>query len=134
MTTPSPSKRVRLTISVPEKVHEAYRYMSEVTGRSIGMEMGEWLDATLLAAVHMTQQMAAARSAPREAVAHIHDLTEALASVERVRRGSASALTGAGRRAVEPHGALRRANPPASNTGGKGHQTPEASTRSRGAK
>lgn len=117
---PASTKRVRLTISVPENVHAAYRHMADVTGRSIGLEMGEWLDATLLAALNMTERMAEAREAPRLAVQQINSLTSALESVERVRLAARDEdLGGPTRRPAQPGGRSGGAIPPSSNTGGK---------------
>lgn len=126
---PAPTKRIRLTISVPENVHAAYRHMADITGRSIGLEMGEWLDATLLAALNMTERMAEAREAPRLAVQHINSLTSAIESVERVRRAALDeAVSGPTRRPAQPAGRSDGSIPPSSNTGGK---PPKQQTRAR---
>jgi hypothetical protein len=112
-----PPKRVRLTISLPWNVHQVYTQMAESSGRSIGWEIGEWLDATLQAAEATALQIAAARDAPRQAVAQIEGRLRALQAVHDVAKESSAG--GAGRRA-EPGGAGRAVNPPSGNTGGKG--------------
>ena len=129
MNTPPTPRRVRLTFTVTPQVHAAYCMLAESTGRSIGMEMGDWLDHTLGAALSMVEAMAEAREAPRRALEEIHTLTTALASVERVRKSSAGASSGPVRRSAEPDGRPGRSIPPSSNTGGKGPKTPPTGVR-----
>jgi hypothetical protein len=101
--------------------------MSVATGRSIGMEMGEWLGETLSAAEHMTGLLAQVRQAPRRAVEDIENFTSTLAAFERVRKDAlAVPSNGSARRAAEPHARPARSSPPSSNTGGKGPKTRQA--------
>ena len=63
--TSTPTKNVRLTISVTPEVHATFQRLSNASGMSISRAMGEWLGDTLDAADFMATTVERARSAPK---------------------------------------------------------------------
>lgn len=79
MNKPTPSKNIRLTISVSPEVHETFQRLSSATGMSIGRGMGEWLADTLDAAQLVSSQVERARSAPSLVVREMQAFARGLA-------------------------------------------------------
>lgn len=124
-----PSKRVRLTISVSQEVHETFTRLAKSSGTSISHQMGEWLADTLDAAEHMTTLVEKARAAPgllaRELHAYSLGITDELSGV--IAGMSRPGLMSAGKDGATAKRAAAAARgagspsviPPPSNTGGK---------------
>lgn len=124
--TSTPTKNVRLTISVTPEVHATFQRLAKGSSVSISKSMGEWLGDTLEAAEFMAMKIEQARAAPKIVMAEMHAYALGLAdetgaAIERVRkRGQEDRAAGGA--------SLRRASggakPPSSNTGGKGRRKP----------
>lgn len=89
--TSTPTKNVRLTISVTPEVHATFQRLSNASGMSISRAMGEWLGDTLDAADFMASTVERARAAPKlviqELQAYTLGLSDELSGVmERVRQ------------------------------------------------
>ncbi len=123
---PPTADRVRLTISVTPEVHSTFQRLANAGSMSISRAMGEWLGDTIDAASFMAEKMEQARAAPKLVARELHAYALGLADetsqvLQAVRKGALlpSDLSSA----VPPTGratGARRANPPSSNTGGKG--------------
>ena len=129
--TSTPTKNVRLTISVTPEVHATFQRLSNASGMSISRAMGEWLGDTLDAADFMATTVEKARAAPKlviqELQAYTLGLSEELSGVmERVRqkgeddRREKAAGQGPRLRGAGPAAARADTSPPSGNTGGKG--------------
>lgn len=130
---PPPSERIRLTISVPVEVHAVFQRMAKASGQSLGVAMGDWLHDTVEAAELMTAMIEKARAAPKQVMRELNALalgySDETGAALKAMRGATTAAAqfealgaaAGARRAAEPLPSGRRgANPPSSNTGGKG--------------
>ena len=131
---PKPDK-IRLTITVTPRVHEAFTRLSAAASISLGRAMGDWLSDTIDAAEFTAQKMEQARSAPglvaRELHAYALGLTDETG--EFMRQISAKGVVdraATGMRKRPPSGPSGQ-TPPSSNTGGK---VPRVNPRSTGPK
>ena len=70
--TPTPSKPIRLTITVTPEVHAAFSKLAEASGMSLGRAMGEWLEDTLDAVQYTAEMVEKARSAPKMVMREVH--------------------------------------------------------------
>jgi hypothetical protein len=94
--------------------------MAKASGVSLGAAMGDWLLDTVEAAEMTASMIERAREAPRQVIQQLNALALGLSDEAGV---AMKAMRGvqAGARAAEPLRSGRNgANPPSSNTGGKG--------------
>lgn len=124
MTTTTPTKNIRLTITVTPEVHATFTKFAKAAGMPVGRAMGEWLGDTAEAAEFTAQKLAEAREAPALVVRQMHAYALGLADetqtmIEKVRlMGEVGRKLGPGGTAAGP----LSPNPPPSNTGGKGQE------------
>ena len=68
------AERIRLTITVTPQVHDTFQQMAEISGRSLGRCMGDWLEDTAEGAQLTVHQMQELRLAPARAqAAFLHE-------------------------------------------------------------
>lgn len=79
MSTTTPPPRVRLTVSLPLPVHEAFTRLSNVTGRSIGSEIGDFLMELTDSVDFIALKMEQARLAPGLVMRELHAFAQGLA-------------------------------------------------------
>ena len=81
---PTPSERIRLTISVTADTHDAFHHYAEAAGVSIGRAMGDWLgeqlSAVTFAALRFEEAREEAMEAPRSIARAVPGLAEAEAA------------------------------------------------------
>ncbi len=118
----TPTKNIRLTISVTPEVHATFERMSKASGMSMSRAMGEWLSDTSAAADHLASLLERARAAPGQIAREMHAFALGLADetgdvVEKMRQAGREARSSG---AAERTQAAGSSVPPSSNTGGKG--------------
>lgn len=123
MTTDTPTKNVRLTITVTPEVHQIFTRFAKAASMPVGRAMGEWLGDTIDAAAFTAQKMEEARAAPALVSRELHAYALGLADetgalIEKMRsqgrKAQATPTESAARRAGT---ALAGLKTPPSNTG-----------------
>lgn len=114
---PTPTDRIRLTISVSPEVHETFTRLANAGSMSISRAMGDWLGDTLDAAEFMASKMEEARAAPKKVMRELHAYALGLADETGEFIDKARAKGAADRKAQreQPRGApssLTGLNPP----------------------
>jgi hypothetical protein len=120
MTTDTPTKNVRLTITVTPEVHQIFTRFAKAASMPVGRAMGEWLGDTIDAAAFTAKKMEEARAAPalvsRELHAYALGLAdEAGAIMDKMRSDGQQARARTG--ASGPGTATAAQTTPPSNTG-----------------
>lgn len=72
MTTATPTKNVRLTITVSPEVHQVFQRLAKASSMPTGRAMGDWLGDTIAAAELMAKSMERARAAPKLVAQELH--------------------------------------------------------------
>ena len=68
------TERIRTTISLDAKTHEAFKIMAAAANMSVSKCMGEWLADTVDGAQFVTQKMLEAKSAPTKVLKEMKDM------------------------------------------------------------
>lgn len=131
MSTNTSPPSIRLTIPVDAETHAIFQRLAKAGNMSTGRAMGEWLHDTVEAAELMASTLERARAAPKIVTAELHammlgmaDQTKELQAKYRKFKGPIGTAQGrANAQQARPavgKSAGKVANPPPSNTGGKG--------------
>lgn len=76
--TPPDDKRIRLTVSLPVRVHAAFERLAKASNSSISREVGTFLDDCIDAVEFVAHTVVQARQAPAKAARDLHAYAQAV--------------------------------------------------------